>query len=69
MRKLKHPKYYAIEGYQILARLSDDDVAKALGMSKRTYLDKRNGYGDFNIAQGDKLSELLQQPRDVLFLT
>lgn len=68
-RKLKHPEYYAIKGYQILFKLSDEEMAKKLKMSVRSYRDKRTGYSDFSISQGDTLSELFQKPKDEIFLT
>ena len=51
-RTKKHPKYYAIKAYQTLQRLTDDDMAKYLGVTKRTYCDKVNGYSDFTPAEG-----------------
>ena len=68
-RPKKHPEYYAIPAYQRLARLSDEDVARYLGVTVRTYKDKINGYSDFSNVQGEMLARLLNQPQRNLFLT
>lgn len=68
-RPKKHPEYYAIPAYQRLARLSDEDVARYLGVTVRTYKDKINGYSDFSNTQGEMLARLLNQPQRNLFLT
>lgn len=65
----KHPRYYAIPAYQILARKSDAEMASALGISIRTYRDKIEGWSDFTNTDGDVLSELLGRARDDIFLT
>lgn len=63
----KHPTYYKIKGYQIINQISDEKAADALGVCVRTFREKRDGYGDFTLSQGDKLSEILGQSKDVLF--
>lgn len=62
-----HPEYFKIKGYQILAQVSDEKAADALGMCTRTYREKRDGYGDFTLEQGRLLSELLGQSQETLF--
>lgn len=69
MRKKKHDRYYAIQAYQILAKMTDQEVASALGVSLRTYKDKISGYSDFTSAQGKKLSQLFSVSQDEIFLT
>lgn len=64
----KHPRYYAIPAYQILAQKSDAEMASALGISIRTYRDKIEGWSDFTNTDGDILSELLGRARDDIFL-
>lgn len=69
MRNKKHDRYYAIQAYQILAKMTDKDVAKILGISLRTYKDKISGYSDFTSAQGKKLSQIFGVSQDEIFLT
>lgn len=67
-RSLKHKEYYKIKGYQILAKKSDEEMAKALNISKRTYTDKVNGYSDFSSEQGRKIAFILGVSQDEIFL-
>ena len=67
-RNKKHPEYYAIKPYQKLKKLSDEDVAAHLGITKRTYNDKINGYSDFTNSQGEKLAEILGKSQSEIFL-
>lgn len=60
--KRKHQRYYRIPGYQILAKLSDQDVAKTLNICVRTYKNKIAGYSDFTAAELNTLSELFRVP-------
>ncbi len=69
MRIKKHKEYYAIPAYQILCKKSDCEMAKLLGICKRTYKEKISGYYDFTSEQGRKLSEILGVSQDKLFLT
>lgn len=68
-RLKKHPKYYAIEAYQILSKKSDKDMAKLLGISTRTYKDRINGYSDFSCWEGETLAKLFGKSKDDIFLT
>ena len=69
-RRIKrHPEYYAIPAYQILARKSDDEMAALLGMAKRTYLEKIRGWSDFSVQESDMLANELGRNRDELFMT
>lgn len=68
-REKKHPKYYAIKAYQMLEKLTDDDVADFLGITKRTYNDKVNGYSDFTPAEGLALASLFKKTQGEIFLT
>lgn len=68
-REKKHPKYYAVKAYQMLEKLSDDDVADFLGITKRTYNDKVNGYSDFTPSEGLALATLLNKTQGEIFLT
>lgn len=68
-RELIHPKYYAIDAYQILAKKSDEDMADILGISVRTYKDKKTGYLDFSVQQGDTIARVLKRTKDEIFLT
>ena len=69
MRKKKHPPYYRIPAYQILRKKTDDEMAKELGICKRTYKEKIEGYSDFSTEQGKKLSSILEVSQDEIFLT
>lgn len=68
-RELRHPPYYAISGYEIIARKSERECADAIGKSLRTYQDKKKGYSDFTKSEADILSSLLKQPLSLLFVT
>lgn len=68
-RTKKHPEYYAIKAYQILNKLTDEDVAEYLGISKRTFCDKVSGYSDFTHVEGVKLANFLGKTQDEIFLT
>lgn len=68
-RKKIHPQYYAIKAYQILSRMTDEQMAEKLGISKRTYTDKVNGYSDFTNMQSDVLVEIFHKTKDEIFLT
>lgn len=68
-RPKKHPEYYAIVAYQILARKSDEQMAKSLNIATRTYQEKVKGWADFTIQEGDVLVRELGRSRDELFLT
>ena len=69
MRKKKHEKYYKIPAYQILSKKSDDEMAKILGVCKRTYKEKIEGYSDFTSEQGKILSSVFRVSQDDIFLT
>lgn len=69
MRKKKHEKYYKIPAYQILSKKSDDEMAKILGVCKRTYKEKIEGYSDFTSEQGKILSSVFGVSQDDIFLT
>lgn len=66
---LKHPPYYMIEGYAKLADYDFNSLAISMGMHVRTLQRKINGFSDFKEAESKKLSILLNQTRDALFLT
>ena len=68
-REKKHPPYYALKGYQLIKRISDEKMAEILGICVRSYREKRDGYGDFSIPQAQKISETLELPTDKIFLT
>ncbi len=67
-REIKHPEYYAIPGYMILAKKSDEDCADFLDMSVRTYKEKIKGFSDFSAEQGRKLAEFLGVTQSEIFL-
>lgn len=69
MRLKKHKPYYTIPAYQILSRKSDDEMAKILGISKRTYKEKIEGYSDFTSEQGKILAAIFSKTQDEIFLT
>ena len=69
MRKKKHAKYYRIPAYQILSKKSDDEMAELLGICKRTYKEKVEGYSDFSSEQGKLLASILGVSQDEIFLT
>lgn len=68
-RQLVHPEYYAVRAYQILARKTDKETAEALGISVRTYKDKRKGYSDFKPGEAALLCQLFNVSMDKLFIT
>lgn len=69
VREKKHPVYFALRAYQLLERLSDDDMADYLGITKRTYNDKVNGYSDFSPPQAMAIAKKLNRTQDEIFLT
>lgn len=69
MRTKKHEKYYRIPAFQILNKKTDDEMAGILGMCKRTYKDKIEGYSDFTSEQGKILSTIFGVSQDEIFLT
>lgn len=69
IRVKKHPYYYALKAYQMLEKLTDEDMAAYLGVTKRTYSDKVNGYSDFTPAEAIAISEKLNRSQDDIFLT
>lgn len=68
-KKLKHPKYYAIKGYQILARKTDQQMADALDITVRTYKNRINGISDFSATDANIMEQLLHVKKDDIFLT
>ena len=69
MRPKKHDRYYKIPAYQILSKKTDDEMAKLLGVCKRTYKEKIEGYSDFTSAQGKILASTFKVTQDEIFLT
>lgn len=69
IRVKKHPMYYALKAYQLLAKLTDDDMADYLGVTRRTYTDKVNGYSDFTPAEAVAISKKLDKTQDEIFIT
>lgn len=68
-RTRKHEPYYRIKAYQIMLKMTNKDVADALGIKERTYWEKVNGFSDFTFTEGLKLSALFNQPVEEIFLT
>ncbi len=69
MRVKKHKQYYKIPAFQILAKKSDDEMAQILGICKRTYKEKIEGYSDFTSEQGRVLSSVFKVSQDEIFST
>lgn len=69
MREKKHKKYYRIPAYQILNKKTDEYMANALGICKRTYKEKIEGYSDFSSEQGKQLAVIFGVSQDEIFLT
>lgn len=69
MRIKKHEKYYKIPAFQILCKKNDDEMAEILGICKRTYKEKIEGYSDFTSEQGKILSSIFGVSQDEIFLT
>lgn len=69
MREKKHKKYYRIPAYQILSKKTDEEMAASLGMCKRSYKEKIEGYSDFTSEQGKQLSLIFGVSQDEIFLT
>lgn len=69
MRRKKHKQYYKIPAFQILSKKSDDEMAKILGVCKRTYKEKIEGYSDFTSEQGKILSSVFGVSQDEIFMT
>lgn len=69
MRIKKHKQYYKIPAFQILCKKSDDEMAQILGICKRTYKEKIEGYSDFTSEQGKILSSVFNVSQDEIFST
>lgn len=69
MRTKKHKKYYKIPAFQILSKKNDDEMAEILGVCKRTYKEKIEGYSDFTSEQGKILSSVFGVSQDEIFMT
>lgn len=65
----KHPKYYAIPAYQILAQKTDAEMASLLNISVRTYRDKIEGWSDFSHTDSDILCKVFKKNIEEIFLT
>jgi plasmid maintenance system antidote protein VapI len=66
-RRKVHSRYYKIPAYQILAgKVTDLQIARIMGISRRTYHDKIEGWTDFSAQQILSLSELLGVAQDEL---
>ena len=66
---LKHGRYFAVKGYQIVAGVTDAELAKALGITVRTLQNKRGGRSDFTASEALIMSKLLNTTQDQLFQT
>lgn len=53
---------------RVNAELTQDDVAKALRISKQTLINWEKGKSEPSITQGRMLSDLYQVPMDYIFL-
>lgn len=69
MKKEKHKEYVFLTAYQKQKGLSDFEIAEKLGITTRTYQNKVKGLSDFTLSEANKLSKLLNQTKDELFLT
>ncbi len=67
MRTKRHEPYYKITGYQILAKKTDEEMCAILGICKRTYRDKIEGYSDFTSEQGKTIALVLGVTQDDIF--
>lgn len=66
--KKKHEPYYAIPAYQILAKETNESVARKLGITPRTYWNKVQGYSDFTAEQGQALAAIFGVSLSQIFL-
>ena len=69
MRIKKHKPYYKIPAFQILSKKNDDEMAELLGVCKRTYKEKIEGYSDFTSEQGRTLASVFGVSQDEIFST
>lgn len=63
-----HSEYYKIPGYQKLNKISDEEMAKKLGMCKRSYKEKIAGYSDFTVEQGKIIATIFGVSQEEIFL-
>ncbi len=69
IRRKIHGRYYKIPAYQILAgQYSNEQMARILGISERTYVDKIEGWTDFSAQQIRTMAEVLRVPQESLTL-
>lgn len=69
MRLKKHPEYRQLRAFMYIQNHTDKTMADVIGVSERTFHDKRVGYGDFTIEQGDKIAAVLGRSKDEIFVT
>lgn len=69
LKKEKHKEYVFLVAYQKQKGLSDIEISRELGITTRTYKNKVKGLSDFTVSEANKLSELLDQTKETLFLT
>lgn len=69
LKKEKHKEYVFLTAHQKRKGFSDAEVAEILGITTRTYQNKVKGLSDFTLSEANKLSKLLNQTKEELFLT
>jgi len=68
-RKKIHQPFFRIPALQILAEISDSEMAKRLGCAVRTYQDKVSGWLDFKPLEAQAVSDILGESQDYIFFT
>jgi len=52
---------------RVNAKMTQDDVSKALGVTKQTVVNWENGRSEPSVSQGLKLSDIYKMPFDTIF--
>ena len=60
---------YTVKQARVLSDISIRDMAKRLGLSTTTYMNKEKGLSRFYFDEAVKLSEIVKIPMDSIFFT
>lgn len=50
---------YKVKGYRVMANLTQEEMAQAIGLQRRTYLDKENGIRLFSVPELIAIRDIL----------
>jgi putative transcriptional regulator len=50
-----------IKGYRVMVKMTQEEMAKAIGVALRAYVDKENGKSNFSIEQLKTIKSILNE--------